>query len=130
MAFSDAPDISMDASALYKEETFTDQRVGTLRVMTPVDANGDPDSDRETLYIGSAQIMTPAGALPISFELEASTFADAVAQFGEAAQKALEQTVEELKEMQREAASSIVVPKAGAGGMPGGGVPGGGIQIP
>lgn len=38
--------------------------------------------------------------------------------------------VEELKEMQRQQASQIVVPGAGGGGgMPGGGMPGGGFQL-
>jgi hypothetical protein len=36
---------------------------------------------------------------------------------------------EELKEMQRQQASQIVVPGAGGGGMPGGGMPGGGFQL-
>jgi hypothetical protein len=40
--------------------------------------------------------------------------------------------MEELRELQRQAASQIVVPKGGMdpGSMGGGGVPGGGIQLP
>ena len=32
---SDA-DIAMDSANLYKEETYTDRRVGTLQVLTPI----------------------------------------------------------------------------------------------
>lgn len=127
---SKMPDMAMAVDELYKEEIFTDQKVGTLRRMTPITADGEVDPTRKVLYLGSAQMMTPAGALPLSFELEVDSLSDAVAQFGEEAKKALERTVEELKEMQRKAASSIVVPGQGGGGMPGGGMPGGGIQMP
>lgn len=138
MADQQLPDIQMDTTDLYREETFTDNRVGTLRRMTPVTPEGEVDANRKTLYIGSASLMTPAGALPISFELEAESLSAALDQFGDAAQKALVETIEELKEMRRNAASSIVVPQGGAGGpggMPGGGfgggMPGGGkIKLP
>ena len=63
-----------------------------------------------------------------SFEIEGESLAEAAANFGEAAKAAFEKTMEELKEMQRQQASSIVVP--GAGGSPTGGMGGGGIQIP
>ncbi len=36
-------EIKMDASALYREEVFTDNAVGTLRRLTPVTESGDPD---------------------------------------------------------------------------------------
>ena len=105
-----SPEISMDASALTKEETFTDSRVGTIRKMTPVTLDGELDATRNVQYVGSTQIMTPGGALPLSFEIEADSLADAVAGFGDAAKVAVERTMEELKEMQRQQASSIVVP--------------------
>lgn len=128
-------DIRMDADNLCREDVFTDNRVGTVRRLTPVTAEGDTDPSREVQYIGSTQIMTPAGALPLSFELPNESLAAAVAGFGDAAKEAVEQTMEELRELQRQAASQIVVPKGGmggAGGMGGGpgGMPGGGIQMP
>ena len=61
----------MDSSQIYLEETFTDRRVGTIRRLTPVTADGAVDSARPVVYVGQAQIMTPMGALPISFDLEA-----------------------------------------------------------
>lgn len=125
-------DIQMDAEHLCREDVFTDNRVGTVRRLTPVTAEGDVDEAREVRYVGSTQIMTPAGALPLSFELPNDSLAAAVAGFGDAAREAVAQTMEELKELQRQAASQIVVPKGGMdpGGMGGGGIPGGGIQLP
>ena len=126
-------DIRMDADNLCREDVFTDNRVGTVRRLTPVTASGDVDPERPVRYVGSTQIMTPAGALPLSFELPNESLEAAVAGFGDAAKEAVDKTMEELRELQREAASQIVVPKGGMdpGSMGGGGgVPGGGIQLP
>lgn len=103
-------EIKMDATTLTREEVFTDNRVGTIRKMTPVTLDGETDNSRVIQFVGSTQIMTPAGALPLSFEIETETLAGAVAGFGEAAKLAVERTMEELREMQRQQASSIVVP--------------------
>ena len=119
-------DIQMDASSLAREEIYTDRRFGTIRVLVPVDANGSDDPKRATVYTGEAQIMTQVGALPISFEIEATSLAEAVAGYGPAAKVALDRTMKELAEMRRQAASGLVIPQAGGGGMGGmGGLPGG-----
>jgi hypothetical protein len=123
-------EIKMDASALYREETFTDNTVGTLRRLTPVTASGDPDPTRSAQFVGSTQVMTTAGPLPLSFEIPSETLAEAAEAFGEAAKGAFEKTMEELKEMQRQQASSIVVPGAGGANPMGGGMGGGNIQMP
>jgi hypothetical protein len=112
------PDLKMDAANLYREEVFSDQQIGTIRRMTPVTGSGDTDPDRIVRYVGQTQLMTPAGALPLTFEIEADSLDAAVSNFGQFAEAALEQTMEELQEMRRQQASSIVVP--GAGNMPGG----------
>lgn len=126
-------EIRMDASKLFREETFTDNAVGTLRRLTPVTEAGEADPSRSEQYIGSTQVMTTAGPLPLSFEIEAKTLAEAAEAFGAAAREAFEKTMEELKEMQRQQASSIVVPGSGddpMGGMGGmGGAGGGKIQM-
>ncbi len=119
-------EIEMDASNLYREEVFTDNAVGTLRQLSPVTPNGEPDATRSLQFLGSTQVMTTAGPMPLSFEIEADSLAEAAAGFGTEAKAAFERTMEELKEMQRQQSSSIVVPKAGMGGMGGGG----NIQIP
>lgn len=121
-------EIAMDPENLCREDVYTDNRIGTIRKLTPVTPGGEEDHSRPVQYMGSTQIMTPGGALPLSFEIPASNLREAAEGFGAAAQKAVEQTMEELRELQRQAASSIVVPK---GGMDPGNLPGGGkIQLP
>ena len=126
-----AQDAGMDGSNLFREDVFTDQKVGTIRRMTPVTADGAEDGSRPVQYIGQATIMTPMGSLPLSFELDAATMAEAVSKFGPAAQRAVEEAAREIQEMRRQAASSIVIPDAGAAALKGmGGKGGGGIQMP
>ena len=113
---NDARQASMDSSQIYREETYTDRRVGTIRCLTPVTAEGTADATRPVLYVGQAQIMTPMGALPISFDLDAATLGAAIAKFGEAAEQAVQQTMRELQDLRREQASGLVIP--GAAGEP------------
>ena len=121
-----ATDTKMDASSLYREEIYTDRAAGTLRVLVPVKPDGSPDTARPPLYIGEAQILTNMGPLPISFEVDAKSLADAVAGYGDAAKAGVERAVRELQELRRQASSSIVLPgSAGAAGLPGGLPPGG-----
>ncbi|MCU0868265.1 MAG: hypothetical protein MUF30_01500 [Burkholderiales bacterium] len=127
MAEPAAQEAQMDATDLYREEIVTDRRVGTIRVMHPIDATGAPDAARPTLFLGEAQIMTTVGALPLAFEIPGDTLAQAVAGYGEAARDAMEKAVRELQDMRRQAASSIVVPGAGGGGAMGGLGGGGGF---
>jgi len=122
-------DAQMSADALYREDVFTDQRVGTIRRMTPVKSDGGDDPSRPLIFVGQATVMTPMGSLPLSFELPAKTLAEAVAQFGPAAQQAIDEAARELQELRRQAASSIVIPEAGAASLKGMGGKGG-IQMP
>ena len=72
--------------------------------------------------------MTPMGALPIAFQIEAKSLAEAVEKYGDAGKVAVEKAIKELQEMRREQASSIVLPGSMPGGNPGGG-PGGGFKL-
>jgi hypothetical protein len=130
---TNALDPKMDVNDLYREDMYSDRKVGTIRVLTPVRADGTTDPARATSYVGQAQIMTPAGALPLSFEIDARTLAEACERFADGARVAFEETMRELQEMRRQQASSLVIPDAGTasalagtGGMP----PRGKIQIP
>jgi len=123
-----ANEIKVDPKQLYLEEIFTDRRVGTIRRLTPVGKNGERDQSRAVLYVGETQVLTPAGALPIAFEIGAGSLEEAAEKFGQLAKEAIERTVKELQELRRQAASSIVVPQ---GPLPPMGGPGGGkIQMP
>ena len=125
-------DPTMDPKSLYREEIVTDRKVGTIRMMTPIKSDNSRDTSREIVYIGEAQLMTSVGTLPINFEIEGKSLEEAVANFAETAKEAVERTMKDLQELRRQAASSIVVPQGGMGGLPGGGLPGvgGKIQIP
>jgi hypothetical protein len=121
-------EIKVDSKALYLEEIFTDRRVGTIRRLTPVNKDGVRDPARAVLYVGETQVLTPAGALPIAFEIGAGSLEEAAEKFGQLAKEAIERTVKELQELRRQAASSIVIPQGGLPPMAG---PGGGkIQMP
>ena len=126
-------DPQMSATTLYLEEVFTDRTVGTIQRLTPVNPDGTPDATRPVVYIGQTQILTAAGALPLTVEIPATTLKDAADKFGEVAKVALNEMMDRLEEMRRDAASSIIVPEAGAGAQLGGmgGLPGGGkIRMP
>lgn len=119
----------MDAAGLYQEEMFTDRKVGAIRRLTPVKIDGSPDTTRPVVFLGQAEIMTNMGPVPINFEIEGKSLAEAVAGFSAAAAVAIERTVQQIQEMRRQAASQLVVPQ---GGMPnlGPGPGHGKIQIP
>lgn len=132
------PELKMDPASLYREEMFTDRKMGAIRVLTPITSSGATDSARKVLYIGETQLLTAAGLLPLVFELDATSLADAVEQFSAGAAEAVERTRRELEDLRREAASSIITPDrvpgllGGAPGAPGGlpgGLPGGKIRL-
>lgn len=129
-AENQAPKPEMDANNLYREDVFTDQKVGTIRRLTPVTRDGTEDKTRAVQFFGQASLYTPAGTLPLNFELEAKTLDEAVAKFADAAGQAVEETMKQLQELRREAASSIVLPEAGQPGFdPHGGIPSGKIKL-
>lgn len=123
------PEIKLDPASLYREELFTDRRAGTIRRLTPVNSAGDADASRPTLFSGQTQLLTPAGVLPLVFEIDAKTLDEAIQSFPAAVKIALDEAIEEAREMRREAASRIVVPEVGASGV-GPGAGGGKIKFP
>ncbi len=118
-----SPELKLDPDKLYLEEVFTDRRIGTLRRLTPVTKHGKTDASRAIVYVGETQIMTPAGSIPIAFEIGADSLGEAAEKFGSLAKDAIDRTVRELQELRRQASSSIVVPQGPLGG-------GGKIQLP
>lgn len=130
---SEQQELRFDTDSLYRVEIFTDQRTGSIRRMTPVDADGNIDPSRPVQYIGEASAMTPAGSLPLSFVLEGETLSEAATGFAEGAEQALTETVEELRRLQREQQNQIMVPGQGQGGPMGGAgggfSPGGNIKL-
>lgn len=105
----------MDPNGLFREENFTDQKMGSIRKLVPVKADGSDDPDREVSFFGAAQVMTPMGALPLNFKLDGNTIGEAASDFAAKAQIAVEEAGKELEKMRREQASQIVVPGQGGG---------------
>lgn len=102
--------IQIDGTNLWKEENYTDLKVGTIRKLTPIALDGSEDSTRAATYSATTNIMTPGGALPISGEIEAATLAEAVEKFPKAINAAVKKLQEDMIRMQQEQASKIVTP--------------------
>lgn len=122
------PEIKFDVTELYREDTYTDRRAGTLRRMTPVTTDGAEDATRPVLFAGQTQLLTPGGVLPLAFEIPARDLAEAIERFPEAVKMALNDAIEEAREMRRESASRIVVPDVGGAAL--GSAAGGKIKFP
>src|ERR1700682_4946595 len=127
-AQNDLPEVQLDLKALYREDVFTDRRAGSIRRLTPVTADGSVDPARPVLFSGQTQLLTPAGVLPLGVEIHAAaTLREALKKFPDGVRVALEQAIDEARELRREAASRIVVPEVG--GVPGAGPASGGGKI-
>ena len=118
-----AENLSVDITNLFREETYSDLRAASIRVLTPVNTDGSVDPSRTRHYIGDTTLMTQMGPIPVQFEIPAETLQQAFAQFPEGVREAIERLNERAKEMAREEASRIVVP----GKLPGGGL--GGLPV-
>jgi hypothetical protein len=105
-----ASEIKLDRRNLYREETITDLRVGSIQRLTPIKPDGKRDEAREVLYVGQTQIMSQAGMIPVSARIEALDLEDALRKFPQAMQKAIENLVDEVNRLRREQMSRIVVP--------------------
>jgi hypothetical protein len=127
---NDLPEVQLDPQGLYREDVFTDRRAGSIRRLTPVTTDGAPDPTRPVLFSGQTQLLTPAGVLPLGFEIEASTLEQALQKFPAGVKLALEQAIDEARELRREAASRIVVPEVASGVGPGPTAGGGKIKFP
>ncbi len=103
-------DVSVDMGNLYREETFTDLKVASIRRLMPVKSDGSSDESRTPIFLGQTHVMTAAGPVPIQAPIEANCLEEAMAKFPEAVKKAVEKMVEDVKEMRRQEASRIIVP--------------------
>jgi hypothetical protein len=105
-------EIKLDDTNLYKEEVFTDLRVGSLKQLTPVTKDGERDLARPIVFIGETQLMSQVGPLPVQTRIEAENLQAAIERFPSAIQTAVEAMIDEVKELQRKEMSRIVVPGA------------------
>lgn len=95
-------DFTVDRNNLYKEESFTDLKTGSVRRMTPVNPDGSPDKSRKTLFFGQTQLMTPNGPLPVQNIIKAKDLQQAIKQFPEAMKETMDRMIEEAQKMQQQ----------------------------
>lgn len=95
-------EFKVDTKNLYREESVTDLKVASIRVLIPIHPDGSDDPDRDRVYVGSTQLMSPEGPIPLQAPLPAETLEEAMAVFPEAMRRALNDMVEKIKEMQQQ----------------------------
>ena len=105
-------EIKLDDTSLYREEVYTDLRVGSVKQLTPITADGNRDLARPMVYVGETQLMSQVGPLPVQTRIEAENLETAIERFPAAIQTAVEAMIDEVKELQRKEMSRIVVPGA------------------
>ncbi len=93
-------DLVADTGNLYKEEVFTDMKAASIRRISPVKADGTDDPDRDAVYIAYSQVMTPAGTLPISAEIEAENLGEAFEKFPATIEDELQRLRDEVQKQQ------------------------------
>lgn len=107
-------EIRIDRSNLYREDTFTDLKVGSLRRLMPVTVEGERDLSRAVVFVAQTQLMSQYGPVPVQAEIEAGTLEEAIAAFPDAIREAVDQLMDEAREMRRQEMSRIVMPSAEA----------------
>ena len=107
-------DFTVDQNNLYREEAFTDLKVASIRRLVPVNIDGSEDKSRTSVFIGTSQLMSPHGPLPLQAALPANNLQEALEVFPLAMEKAMADMVEELQKMQEtenaQNDSRIIVP--------------------
>ena len=103
----------MDLNNLYRQETYTDLGMGTIQCLKPVTADGEFDSARQPIFMGTAQIMTPHGPIPVQCEIKADNLRAACEAFPQAIKDAVDELVQQARQLERERQGGIVIPRGG-----------------
>ncbi|MCP4623241.1 MAG: cytoplasmic protein [bacterium] len=106
-------EFNIDRTNLYREESFSDLKTGTIKRFTPVKADGSGDKSRKTIFVGHTSILTPNGPLPIQNNIPAKDLQQAIKKFPEVMQQAMGQLIEEVKRYQEQEQSQIQKPDSG-----------------
>jgi hypothetical protein len=95
-------DFKIDRSNLYREESFTDLKVGTIKCLTPIKTDGSEDKTRKKIFVGNTNVMTPQGPIPIQGMIQAKELQQAVKKFPEAMEAAMDRLIEEAQKYQEQ----------------------------
>jgi hypothetical protein len=107
-------DFTVDQKNLYREENITDMKVAAIRKMTPITPSGAVDESRTAIFVGTTQLMTPEGPLPIQAMLQANSLQEAFEVFPKAMEAAMMRMIEQIQQAQqaqrKKDDSRIIVP--------------------
>jgi hypothetical protein len=106
-------DLKMDKSNLYREESYTDLKIGAVRKLVPVKEDGTDDAARSPLFMGQTQLMSPNGPLPVSCMIEAKNLSEAIDLFPAEVNAEVERIMAMAKQAQEKDASRIILPGQG-----------------
>ena len=95
-------DFSFDKNNLYKEEAFSDRKVGVIRKLTPVKIDGSEDPNRQIDFFGHLQIMSPEGPIPVQAPLKAKSLEEAVDLFPKTMQRTFNEMIEQAQKRQNQ----------------------------
>ena len=101
-------DFNLDRTNLYREESYTDLKVGTVKRFIPVLPDGSVDKARKTFFLGQTNVYTEHGPLPIQNVIQAKELAQAFKRFPEAMEEAMQRLMEEAQQMREEKTSPLI----------------------
>ena len=111
---TDQLNFNLDAQNLYREESYTDLKAGAIRRLIPVKTDGTEDGGRTEIFVGTTQLLTPEGPLPVQARLLVNNFQEALEAFPGAMRQATQEMIAQLEEMQKKYQekedSRIIVP--------------------
>ena len=111
---TDQINFNLDPQNLYREESYTDLKAGAIRRLVPVKTDGTEDQARTAIFVGTTQLLTPEGPLPVQARLMANTFQEALDAYPAAMREATREMMAQLEEMQKKYQekedSRIIVP--------------------
>ena len=93
--------LNVDRNNLYREDSVTDIKVGAIRRLTPIKADGSDDDSRAPIFMGQTQLMSPPGPLLLQSLLEARTLEEAIEEFPVAMQKEVEKAMAQAEKEQQ-----------------------------
>ncbi|MBW2433075.1 MAG: cytoplasmic protein [Deltaproteobacteria bacterium] len=103
-------ELKLDRGNLYKEETFSDLKIGMVKRMTPVKSDGSVDKTRKAVFVAHTSLMTPGGPLPLQAVIQAKDLQQAIKKFPDAMKSAMDRLAEEAKKYQEQQANRIEKP--------------------
>ena len=85
--------LNVDRDNLYREDSVTDVKVAAIRRLTPIKADGSDDDNRDPMFMGQTQLMSPSGPILLQSLLEARTLEEAMDKFPDAMQKEVDKAM-------------------------------------